>query len=103
MGNAHSEYLSALSETGILGFLAFIVLVSTIFFTGVRLYYKIDKQDLGTRAIVIACILGLSTYFIHGFLNNYLDTDKASIPIWGICAIFIALANQKNTAKEDSL
>jgi O-antigen ligase len=103
MGNAHSEYLSALSETGILGFLAFIILVSTIFFTGVRLYYKIDKQDLGTRAIVIACILGLSTYFIHGFLNNYLDTDKASIPIWGICAIFIALANQKNTAKEDSL
>jgi hypothetical protein len=28
---------------------------------------------------------------INTILNNYLDTDKAAIPIWGICACFIAL------------
>ena len=99
-GNAHSEYLGALSETGILGFLAFSVLVSTLFFSVIRLYYKIDKQDKTTQAIVLSCVLGLSTYFIHGFLNNYLDTDKASIPIWGICAIFIALNHNQIESKE---
>jgi O-antigen ligase len=100
LGNAHSEYLGALSETGILGLLAFLVLVSIIFFSGIRLYYKIDKHDQTTRAIVLSCVLGLSTYFIHGFLNNYLDTDKASIPIWGVCAIFIALGqHQKESLK----
>jgi len=36
-------------------------------------------------------ILSLSTYFIHGFLNNYLDTVKAAVPVWGFCAAFIAL------------
>jgi O-antigen ligase len=101
LGNAHSEYLGALSETGILGLLSFLVLVSIIFFSGIRLYYKIDKHDQTTRAIVLSCVLGLSTYFIHGFLNNYLDTDKASIPIWGVCAIFIALGqHQKESLKK---
>jgi O-antigen ligase len=100
LGNAHSEYLGALSETGILGFIAFLVLVSSLFFMGVSLYYKIDKHDITSRAIVLSCILGLSTYFIHGFLNNYLDTDKASIPIWGICAIFIALGQHQKESRE---
>jgi len=35
--------------------------------------------------------LGLSTYFIHGFLNNFLDTDKASVPVWGFMAMLVAL------------
>jgi O-antigen ligase len=100
LGNAHSEYLGALSETGILGFIAFLVLVSSLFFMGVSLYYKIDKHNITSRAIVLSCILGLSTYFIHGFLNNYLDTDKASIPIWGICAIFIALGQHQKESRE---
>ena len=37
-------------------------------------------------------ILSLSTYFSHGILNNYLDTDKASIPVWGLIAIFVVLS-----------
>jgi len=31
------------------------------------------------------------TYFIHGVLNNYLDTDKASIPFWGFIAVLVAM------------
>jgi hypothetical protein len=33
--------------------------------------------------------MALSTYFIHAFLNNYLDTDKAAVPIWAICAMWL--------------
>jgi hypothetical protein len=36
-------------------------------------------------------ILGLITYYIHGILNNFLDTDKASAPFWGYTAIIVAL------------
>jgi hypothetical protein len=46
-------------------------------------------------------IIALSTYFIHGFLNNYLDTDKAAVPIWSMCAMFIALSNQLKTKTFD--
>jgi hypothetical protein len=44
-------------------------------------------------------ILSLTTYFVHGILNNFLDTDKAAVPIWGMCAVFIALEIALN-AKE---
>jgi hypothetical protein len=36
-------------------------------------------------------LLGLVTYFTHGFLNNFLDTDKLSVPVWGFIAILVAL------------
>jgi hypothetical protein len=36
-------------------------------------------------------ILSLTTYFVHGILNNFMDTDKAAVPIWAMCAAFIAL------------
>ena len=40
MGNAHSEYLSALSETGILGFFSLILVVAVIFYSSIKLYLK---------------------------------------------------------------
>jgi hypothetical protein len=36
-------------------------------------------------------VVGLISYYIHGFLNNFLDTDKASVPVWGFMAILVAL------------
>lgn len=99
MGNAHSEYLSALSEMGIFGLLSFLAFVFIVFYKGITLYYN-STSDQSKQAVVLTSILGLSTYFIHAFLNNYLDTDKAAVPILGICAIFIAL---ENTLKDNEL
>lgn len=93
-GNAHSEYLGALAETGIFGFLTFIFFVSMIFYKGIKLYYRLEEHEVKT--LVLAMILALSSYFIHAFLNNYLDSDKAAIPIFGICAMFIALEYKLN-------
>ena len=97
MGNAHSEYLGALSETGIIGLLSFLALVVIIFYKGITLFYK-SIGDRALQAVILSSILGLSTYFIHAFLNNYFDTDKAAVPILGICAIFIALENNLKEA-----
>jgi hypothetical protein len=44
-------------------------------------------------------ILSLTTYFVHGILNNFLDTDKAAVPIWGMCAVFIALEMSLDSKK----
>ena len=43
------------------------------------------------RIIMLTMVLGLITYFTHGILNNYLDTDKATIPVWGFTAIMVML------------
>jgi putative inorganic carbon (HCO3(-)) transporter len=89
MGNAHSEYLGALAETGFFGLLSFLAVVAAIFYTGISLYHRLDRTQKADRIIVLSSIMALSTYFIHAFLNNYLDTDKAAVPIWGICAIWL--------------
>jgi O-antigen ligase len=89
MGNAHSEYLGALAETGSIGLLTFLSLVFFIFYTGIQLYFRIPKSYKEDRIIIMSSIMALSTYFIHAFLNNYLDTDKAAVPIWGICAMWL--------------
>jgi O-antigen ligase len=90
MGNAHSEYLGPLSEMGVLGLVAILGIVAAIFYKGITLYQLWPAEDKEMRTIILAMILSLVTYFVHGILNNYLDTDKAAVPIWTICAIFIA-------------
>lgn len=91
MGNAHSEYLGPLSEMGLLGMLAMFAIVAAIFYKSITLYYRWPEEDKRTRTLLLAMIMSLVTYFVHGILNNYLDTDKAAVPIWTFCAIFIVL------------
>ena len=88
-GNAHSEYLGPLSEQGIPGLILMLLLVIFIFYKASTLYIRLDDPDL--RRIVMMLLLGLVTYFTHGILNNYLDTDKASVPVWGFIAIIVAI------------
>lgn len=101
MGNAHSEYLGPLSEMGLLGLLAVLSIVAAIFYKGITLYIKWPEEDRNTRTMLLAMIMSLTTYFVHGVLNNYLDTDKAAVPIWMMCAIFIALEAQLESKKEN--
>lgn len=91
LGNAHSEYLGSLAEMGIFGLLTFLGVVAAIFYQSITLYVKWPVEDRKNRVLIMSMILSLTTYFVHAFLNNYLDTDKACVPIWGMCAIFIAL------------
>lgn len=91
LGNAHSEYLGSLAEMGVFGLLTFLGVVAAIFYQSITLYVKWPAEDRKNRVLIMSMILSLTTYFVHAFLNNYLDTDKACVPIWGMCAIFIAL------------
>lgn len=89
MGNAHSEYLGPLAEQGLVGMLLMIILVIYIIYTGITLYIRMP--DIPMKLLMLTLLLGLITYFAHGVLNNYLDTDKATIPVWGFTAIIVML------------
>ena len=91
MGNAHSEYLGALAEMGLIGLFLFIAMVAAIFYSAIQLFYNWPAEDHKTRIIIFGMILSLITYFSHAFLNNFLDTDKAAVPIWAMCSIIIVL------------
>jgi putative inorganic carbon (HCO3(-)) transporter len=99
-GNAHSEYLGPLAETGFMGTLIFLVMTFLIIATGMRLYYTLVDKELKLLTCVI--LLGLVTYFVHGCLNNFLDTDKASVPFWGFVAMLTAIDIYHNKKGEQA-
>jgi hypothetical protein len=57
-------------------------------------------EDKNERDFAVAIYLGLMTYFIHGVLNNYLDTDKASAPFWGFIALLVVLDIENTERKK---
>ena len=68
------------------------------FVTGVRVYWKQTDRELKMIAIVV--LIGLTTYFLHGILNNFLDTDKASAGVWAFLAILVTLDIRDKQVKE---
>lgn len=89
VGNAHSEYIGPLAEQGMPGMIIVIVLFVTIIITGLQAF----KRGINREVKVISLTLTLSfiTYFTHGFLNNFLDTDKASVPFWAFAAALVSI------------
>lgn len=89
LGNAHSEYIGPLTEQGVPGVALVALLFLTTFATGVRVYRT--AKDPHTARMALAFTLALLTYYIHGVFNNFLDTDKLSVPFWGFTAVIVAL------------
>jgi len=97
-GNAHSEYLGPLAEQGVIGSLLVFILLFYICHYAFVLFREL--RDPLVKSYVAMVFLGLITYFIHGVLNNYLDTDKASIPFWGFIATIVAIDIYYNPSKK---
>jgi O-antigen ligase len=100
LGNAHSEYFGPMAESGVLGILSVVALFVTSVIVAMRLMYKSRSQLVKYTAM--AAILGLITYYIHGLINDYLDLDKAAIPVWALMAIITALDLYYNKNTSDS-
>ncbi len=102
MGNAHSEYIGPLAEMGFPGMLSVLILFLLIIYTGVKVYYQVKDKEV--KIIVLIMLMGLFTYFTHGFLNNFLDTDKASAAVWGFAAVIVAIdIYHKNNKEQEKL
>jgi len=89
LGNAHSEYLGPLAEMGIFGILSVLLVVGLTLRTGIRVFLRSKNKQV--RILALSVLLSLTSYYIHGVLNNFLDTDKASALFWGFTAILVAL------------
>ncbi len=87
-GNAHSEYLGLMSEAGLVSVIGYLLI---IIFTLIRGFRIASKNRGEVRALALACLAGLTTYIAHGFLNNFLDSDKIAAPFWGFIAVIVTL------------
>jgi O-antigen ligase len=101
MGNAHSEFIGPLAERGLFGTLTFILILIVFYYRASILYYRLPKGEL--RTIVFFVILSFTSYIINGTLNNFLDTDKASVPFWAFIAIIVSIdINWKRMLTEET-
>ena len=98
----HSEYLTALTEMGIVGILLLVVLY------GMTLYYPLayafsvgDKQ---ARLIGLLVSVPLLSYYLHGFINNFMDHGKVAALIylhWGAAmALEVQMRKQKQSIQK---
>lgn len=102
VGNAHSEYLGPLAETGVIGLLIFLLMFIMVFYYLFKVYHVAKEKS--SRIIISTAGCGLITYFVHGFMNNYLDTDKAAVIFWILISVIISfdVKNHNKTKLEIS-
>jgi O-antigen ligase len=99
LGNAHSEYIGPLAESGILGMLTIVFIFGLSIYYGLRVYKRAVTPEI--KVISLGIVIGLISYYVHGFLNNFLDSDKASVPVWGFMAILVSLDLFHNNKTEE--
>ena len=88
-GNAHSEYLGTMSESGLPGALLYLLITVFTVITGIRVWYKEKRNYAGYFALAI--LTGLMTYVIHGIMNSFLDSDKIAALWWGFAAVLVSM------------
>jgi O-antigen ligase len=88
-GNAHSEYLGTMSESGLPGALLYLLLTGFIVITGIRVWYREKRTFDGFFALAI--LTGLMTYVVHGIMNSFLDSDKIAALWWGFAGILVSM------------
>lgn len=88
-GNSHSEFLNPLCEMGLMGLLTILYLFYHALNTGFNLFYTARKPRV--KLLSLAITLGMITYFVHGLMNNYSETDKIAVLFWGGFAMLTAM------------
>ena len=72
--------------------------VITTVYCGLTTYKRCKNRK--AKIMVLGATLAFFSYFIHGILNNFLDTDKLAVPVWS-CAALIAAIDVYFADKED--
>jgi putative inorganic carbon (hco3(-)) transporter len=94
-GTAHSEYILALSEMGILGIFSLLLFLGRL---GFIVFEKARKHP--QRIIIIIAFSAMSTYVFHAFFNNFLSTDKFAFLFWGCAAWMMSQFELKTNGKQ---
>ena len=88
-GNAHSEYFGPLAEQGLVGSLLMLTLVVVTVYCGLTTYKRCKNKK--AKVLMLGTTLAFISYFVHGFLNNFLDTDKLAVPVWSLAALIATI------------
>jgi O-antigen ligase len=88
-GNAHSEYLMYLSETGLPGLIIFLITIFFVIAKAIRIFNT--SKDIRLKWLSFSILMGFLTYLIHGLFNSFIDTDKAAILFYAAIAAIVSI------------
>lgn len=92
-GTAHSEYLLSLAESGVPGLLSWFFLIFVIFIQS--FFFIAGNADRQKKYLATLLLTGLTSYFIHGFFNNFLNTINFGIYFWLMIGMLMFLFSKK--------
>jgi O-antigen ligase len=94
-GNAHSEFIGPCAEMGFPGAILVLILMITAIYIGITTYNR--TSDKIPKQLSLYATLALISYYVHGVMNNFLDTEKLSLPFWAAMAVIVAadISNKK--------
>ncbi len=88
-GNAHSEYLMLLSERGFIGLTLFLCIILWSIRISLKLLYNDSSKK--EKVLIYSAILGLTTFFIHGLFNSFIDSSKMAVLYYGSLSVLVYL------------
>lgn len=100
-GNAHSEYIGPCAETGFVGLATVLAMMIIIIYYGIHTY--IQARSKTVRTLSLGAVLALISYYIHGVMNNFLDTEKLAFPFFACFALIVVLNVLYMNKEEDEL
>lgn len=97
-GNAHSEPLTAFSESGVPGLALFLIWTFATIGFGLRAIRR--ARDPWIRLVATGCLLGFITFFFHGLVNAFLDQAKMAALVFGSMGVLVAIDALHNRQPE---
>jgi O-antigen ligase len=88
-GNAHSEYLGYLCETGLPGLLIYLLSIVFTLYTAIKIIYKTNDRLI--RNMTITVTLCLLPFYLHTIFNGFLENDEIGSLYYGSLAAITAL------------
>ncbi len=94
-GSAHNEILLNLSEAGLFGGITTLLMFVVPIWFGLRGAHRSKARNV--RLLYLGSTFGIVVYFIHSFVNNFLDQDKVGGVFLLMMAVITALDIYRGT------
>lgn len=94
----HNVYFLLLSETGIVGFGGFIVLLVFVFGSALRSY---KKQPAEIRVLLLFSSSGVLSYLLTGLIDHHpWDMHQSLLTFFLLCGLIAGVSNSKSVSRE---
>jgi hypothetical protein len=91
--HAHDQYLEALADTGVLGFVSLCWLLGALVLCSLRSLRLASREDWPWRAALLA---SLGTWLVHAVLDDFERFWPTSVAFWLIAGLSLTLSNQRS-------